>query len=86
MHNYNMNNKIHTTHTHLCVLIHSIQQMRVLHMCVCVPRPPDVVAPQGRRLRIARGGSGRYRLHCLILCGRLCTESEILPPLLALPR
>lgn len=27
-------------------------------MCVCVPRPVDSVAPQGRRLRIARGGSG----------------------------
>lgn len=34
--------------------------MGVLRMCVCVyvPRPVDSVATQGRRLRIARGGSG----------------------------
>lgn len=29
-------------------------------MFVCVPRPVDSVAPQGRRLRIYRGGSGRW--------------------------
>lgn len=76
-----------TKYTHIFICLCSYIQYNKwgFCVCVCVPRPANVVAPQGRRLRIARGGSGLYRLHCLILCGCLCTESEILPHPLSYP-